>query len=76
MRYCVRKSVKSGRCVASNQFYKSNSSDGVFDIIPTELKFVANICETLDRYFEYINEHKRNLKKNKRQDLKNIEIMI
>ena len=76
MRYWVRKSVKSGRCVASNQYYKSNSSDDVFDIIPTELKFVAKICENLARYFEYINEHKRILKKNKRQDLKNIELLI
>ena len=56
MRYFVRKSIKGGRCASYNQYYKSIVSDEVFNIISKELNVRGNICENLDKYFEYTNE--------------------
>ena len=59
MRHFVRKSIKSGRCARCNQFYKSSFSDEVFNIISQESNVKGNICEILDKYFEYTNKQRR-----------------
>ena len=59
MRHFVRKSIKGGRCSALNQYYKSNISKEVFNIISKELNIDdnnENVCEIIDKYFEYTNE--------------------
>ena len=58
MRDFVRQSIKGGRCSALNQYYKSNFSDEVSNIISKELDTNGNVCEVLERYFEYINTKK------------------
>ena len=63
MRNFVRKSVKGGRCNACIQHYKSSISDEVFNIISRELNVQGNICEVMEKYFEYKNKH-RNIKEN------------
>ena len=55
MRHFVRQSVKGSRCVALNQFYKSTTSDELFIIMSQEVKVNGNICEILDKYFDYKN---------------------
>ena len=63
MRYFVRKAIKSGRCNAFIQHYKSENSDEVFNDISKELNVNGNICDILEKYFEFLNEHeKRNAK--------------
>ena len=57
MRHFVRQSIKGGRCLALNQYYKSNISDEVFNIIPRELDNNGNVYDVLDSYFEYTNKH-------------------
>ena len=57
MRHFVRQSIKGDRCAALNQYYKSTFSDEVFKIISKELNVNGNICEFLDKYFEYTNKH-------------------
>ena len=61
MRHFVRKSIKGGRCSALNQYYKSNISQGVFNIISKELNVNGNdnVCEIIDKYFEYTNEKRK-----------------
>ena len=62
MRHFVRKSVKGGRCSALNQNYKSNISQEVFNIISKELNVNnnnENVCEIIDRYFEYTNKQRK-----------------
>ena len=61
MRHFVRQSIKGGRCSALNQYYKSNISQEVFNIISKELKVNANdnACEIIDKYFEYTNEQRK-----------------
>ena len=58
MRHFVRKRLKGGHCSALNQYYKSNISQEVFNIISKELNFNGNdnVCEIIDKYFEYTNE--------------------
>ena len=61
MRYFVRQSIKGGRCSALNQYYKSNISQEVFNIISKELNIddINDIvCEIIDKYFEYTNEQR------------------
>ena len=55
----VRKSIKGGRCNAFNQHYKSEVSDEVFNIISKDLKVNGNICDILEKYFEFLNEHEK-----------------
>ena len=55
MRHFVRQSIKGGRCSALNQYYKSNISDEVFSIISKEININGNVCEILEKYFEYTN---------------------
>ena len=53
MRNFVREAIKGGRCNAFNQHYKSESSDEVFNIISKELNVNGNICENLEKYFNF-----------------------
>ena len=48
-----------GRCSALNQYYKSNISDEVFNIISKELGVNGDICEIIDKYLEYTNKHRK-----------------
>ena len=59
VRHFVRKSVKGGRCSGLNQYYKSNISDEVFNIISKELDNKGNLREILEKYFEYTNKHSK-----------------
>ena len=59
MRNFVRKAIKGGRCNAFNQHYKSEFSDEVFNIISKELNVSGNICELLEKYFDFLNENEK-----------------
>ena len=59
MRNFVRKAIKSGRCNAFNRYYKSEISEEVFNIISEELNVNADICEILEKYFDFLNEHEK-----------------
>ena len=59
MRHFVRQSIKGGRCIALNQFYKSTISDELLIIMSQEVSVNGNICEILDKYFEYTNKHRK-----------------
>ena len=62
MRHFVRQSIKSGRCVSFNQYYKSTVSDEVFNISSKELDDNRNLCEILQKYFKYTNKRRKILK--------------
>ena len=57
MRKFVRKAIKGGRCNAFIQYYKSETSDEVFNIISKELNVNVNICGILEKYFEILNKY-------------------
>ena len=59
MRYLVRQSIKGGRCGSFNQYFKSTSSDRELNIIPKELDVNGNICEILDKCFEFRIKHRK-----------------
>ena len=59
MRNFVRKAIKGGRCNAFNQHYKSEISDEVFNIISKELNVDGNVCDILEKYFEFLNKHEK-----------------
>ena len=59
MRHFVTQSIKGGCCSALNQYYKSNISDEVFEIISKELDINGNVCEILEKYFEYTTKHRK-----------------
>ena len=61
VRHFVRKSIKGGRCSPLNQYYKSNISKEVFNIISEELNVNDNdnVCEIIGKYFEYTNEQRK-----------------
>ena len=59
--YFVRQSIKGGRYAALNQYYKSSISDEVFKIISKELNVNGNICEILEKYFEYTNKRRKRI---------------
>ena len=62
MRHFVRQSIKGGRRSALNQYYKSNISQEVFNIISKELNIndnKDNVCEIIDKYFEYTNKQRK-----------------
>ena len=63
MRHFVRKSIKGGRCSALNQYYKSNRSKEVFNIISKELDINVNgndnVCEIINKHFEYTNKQRK-----------------
>ena len=39
--------------------FESNISDKVFNFISKELDINGNVCEILERYFEYTNKHRK-----------------
>ena len=49
MRHFIRKIIKFGRCASYNQYYKSSTSDEVFNIISQQLNVKVNLCEILDK---------------------------
>ena len=62
MRHFVRQSIKGGRCSALKQYYKSNISQEVFNIISKELNVNGNdedVCEIINKYFEYTNKQRK-----------------
>ena len=61
MRHFVRQGIKGGRCSALNQYYKSNISQEVFNIISKELNANDNdnVWEIIDKYFEYTNKQRK-----------------
>ena len=59
VRYFVRESKKGGRCSALNQYYKSKISDEVFNNFSKELNINGNVCEMLEKHFEYTNKHRK-----------------
>ena len=61
MRNFVNKSIKSGRCSALNQYYKSSLSDEIFNIISQETDIKGNKFEKLDTYFERTNKHRKTI---------------
>ena len=63
MRNFVRESIKGGRCNAFNQHYKSEISDEVFIIISKKLNVNGNVCDILEKYFEFLNKHEKEYKK-------------
>ena len=50
LRHFVRQTIKSGRCVALNQFCKSIVPDEMFNIIAKELDVNGNTCEILEKF--------------------------
>ena len=56
MRNFVRYSIKGGRCNAFIHHYKSEISDEVFNNISKELNVNRNICDLLEKYFEFLNK--------------------
>ena len=66
MRNFVRKAIKGGRCNAFNQYYKSEISDEVFNIISEELNVDndgSNVCDILEKYFEFLNKYEKEYEK-------------
>ena len=59
MRTFVRKAIKGGRCNAFNQHYKSEISDEVFNIISKELNVNGNLCDLLEKYFDFLNKYEK-----------------
>ena len=59
MRNFVRKTIKGGRCNAFNQHYISLISDEVFNIMSRELNVNGNVCDILEKYFEFSNRYKK-----------------
>ena len=50
-----------GRCSALDEYYKSKISQEVFNFISKELNvnFNGNVCETMNKSFEYTNEPRK-----------------
>ena len=63
MRNFVRKAIKGGRFNAFNQYYKSEISYEVFNIISRELNVSGNMCDILEKYFEFLNKHEKEYEK-------------
>ena len=59
VRNFASKAIKGGRCNAFIQHYKSEISDDVFIIISKGLNVNGNICEILEKYFEFLSEHEK-----------------
>ena len=59
MRNFVRKAIKGGRCNAFNQHSKSEISDEMFSIISKELNVNGNVCDILEKNFEFLNKHEK-----------------
>ena len=59
MRNFVRNAIKSGRCNAFNQHYKSGFSDEVFNNISKEIDINGNKCEILETCFKFFNKYEK-----------------
>ena len=59
MKNFLRKSIKRCRCNAFNQQYKSEISDEVFNNISEELNVNGNMCDLLQKYFEFLNKYEK-----------------
>ena len=59
VRHFVRQSTKKGRCSVLNRYYNSSTFDKIFIIILKEIDIIGNICESLDKYFEYTNTYRK-----------------
>ena len=59
MRNFVRKAIKGGKCNAFNKHYKSEVSVEVFKIISKELNVNGNICDILEKYFEFLGKFEK-----------------
>ena len=59
MGHFVRQSIKGGRCGSFNHVFKSTIPNEVKNIISKELGVTGNICEILDKYFEYTIKHRK-----------------
>ena len=59
MRNFLRKAIKGGRCNAFNQHYESEISDKVFNILSEKLNVNGNICDLLEKYFEFLNRYQK-----------------
>ena len=57
VRNFVRKNVKGGRCNAFNQHFKSEISDEVFNFFSEEINVNGNICDLLEKHFEFLNKY-------------------
>ena len=55
----ARKNMKGGQCSALYQNYKSIIFDDVFNNPSAELDIQRNVCEILDKYFEYTSKHRK-----------------
>ena len=76
MRKFVRKAIKGGRFNAVNQHNKSEISDEAFNNISNVLAVNGNICEILEKYFEFLNKsEKQNAREfdSKREDYRDID---
>ena len=76
MRNFVRKAIKGGSCNAFNQHYKSEILDEVFNIISKYLSVNGNICEILEKYFNFLNKYEKQYAKefdSKYDDYRNID---
>ena len=76
MRNFIRKAIKGGRCNAFNQYYKSEISDEVFNIISKQLNVNSNICDILKNISNFQKNMRNNTVKNSTQDTTIIEILI
>ena len=61
MRHFVRHNIKGGRFSALNQYYKSNISQEVINVISKEINVNGNdnVCEIINKNFEYTNEQRK-----------------
>ena len=59
MQYNIRQSLKGGRCRSFNQYYKSTTPDEVFHNISKQIDVNGNLCEILDKHFEYEKKHRK-----------------
>ena len=57
MRWFVRQAAYGGRVCAFNQYYKSESCDGLLKIISQELKVEGSVYDKIEAYMKYKNEH-------------------
>ena len=76
MKNFVRKSIKGGRCIAFKQQFKSEMADEVFNFFLKELDINGNICETLEKYFEFLNKYEKQYAKKSIQNMMSIELLI
>ena len=61
LRHFVRQSIRGRSCSALAQYYKSNISEEVFNIISKELEIDGNVCEILEKHFDYTNKHRKTI---------------